>query len=63
MEHWENVASNVIITPPAPGTEDAVEVLDPETGVTRYMQSHIKEYMTCGEEDVVEVRVDHRGTQ
>ena len=45
LEHWESVASNVIITPPAPGTEDAVEVLDPETGITRYMQPHIKEYV------------------
>ena len=63
LEHWENVACNVIITPPAPGSEDAVEVLDPETGVTRYLQPHIKEYVTSGEEDVVEVRVDLRGTQ
>ena len=63
LEHWESVASNVIITPPAPGTGDAVEVLDPETGITRYMQPHIQEYVSCGEEDVVEVRVDLRGTQ
>ena len=43
LEHWESVASNVIITPPAPGSGDAVEVMDPETGICRYMQPHIKE--------------------
>ena len=37
LEHWESVASSVIITPPAPGSGDAVEVMDPETGICRYM--------------------------
>ena len=63
LEHWESVASNVIITPPAPGSRDAVEVLDPETGIARYIKPHIQEYVSCGEEDVVEVRVDHLGTR
>ena len=63
LKHWEIVAGNVIITPPAPGSGGAVEVLDPDTGETRFMQPHIKEYVTRGDEDFVEVRVDLRGTQ
>ena len=64
LEHWESVASNVIITHPVPGSGDAVEVMDPETGICRYMQPHIQEFVSCVcEEDVVEVRVDHLGTR
>ena len=63
LEHWETVAGNCIITPPALGSGDAVEVLDPETGETRHMQPHIKEYVPSDDEDCVEVRVDLHGTQ
>ena len=40
-EHWEAVAHNLIITHPAL----AVEVMDPETGICRYMQPHIQEFV------------------
>ena len=57
------VAGNCIVTPPAPGSGGAVEVLDPDTGETRYMQPHIMEYVHNGDEDCVEIRVDMHGTQ
>ena len=63
-EHWEAVAHNVIINHPAPGSGDAVEVMDPETGICRYMQPHIQEFVSCVcEEEVVEVREDLLGTR
>ena len=63
-EHWEAVALNVIITHPALGSGDAVEVMDSETGVCQYMQPHIQEFVSCVcEEDVVEVREDLLGTR
>ena len=63
LEHWEMVAENCTITPPAPGSGGAVEVLDPDTGEIHHMQPHIMEYVPSGDEDCVEVSVDMHGTQ
>ena len=63
LEHWGIVEGNCIITPPAPGSGGAVEVLDPETGEICHMQPHIKEYVPSDDEDCEEVRVDLHGTQ
>ena len=63
LEHWEMVAGNCIITPPAPGSSGEVEVLDPDTGEIRHTQPHIMEYVQGGDEDCVEVHVDMHGTQ
>ena len=63
LEHWEMVAGNCIITPPAPGSSGEVEVLDPDTGEICHTQPHIIEYVHSGDEDCVEIRVDMHGTQ
>ena len=49
--------------PPAPGVDGAVELLNLDTGETRYLQPHIPEYVHDGDEDCIEVWVDMRGTQ
>ena len=58
LEHWELVASNCLVTPPAPGEDGAVEVLNLDTGETRCMQPHFVEYVHDGDEDCIEVRVE-----
>ena len=50
------------MTPPAPGSNGAVEVLNLDTRETRYLQPHMA-YVHDGDEDCVEIRVDMRGTQ
>ena len=62
MEHWEIVAENCIITPPAPGSGGDVEVLNPETGEVGHVQPHVQEYVPSDDEDCVEVSVDLHGT-
>ena len=61
--HWELVASNCLVTPPAPGVGGAVEVFNLDTGETRHLQPHIVEYVHYGNEDCIEVRVDVRRIQ
>ena len=62
--YWELVASNCQVTPPAPGMDGSVEVLNPDTGEVRHLQQQVIEFVhEDGDEDCVEVRCDTQGTQ